>query len=492
MKKIVCLALGIAATAPAALAVDLPEGFDSAVKTAMEKWHAPGLGLAIVEDGEILLSRGYGIKSVLNNNQVDEHTLFQAGSTTKAFASMALAMLADDGKVKWDDPVIKHVPELDLNEDYVEKNLTIRDVLSHRSGVSQLSNINVFLSESLPEAWEMLPNNPQQTSFRQAWDYNNTIFALSGLVVEKVSGKPFHEFVKERILDPLGMTETLLLDADVKARKNRAEAHRYIDGQFYQIEYPYIEFSQSAGMINSTPSDMSKWLRFLANGGMVGDKRLVSEAAMSEMFAPQMLMDPSAIYPAAATLDHSYFSYGLAWFVYDYKGEKIVMHTGSIDGMSAINAIIPGKKAGVYAFINADHIEYRHALMYTVLDILLDNPAEDWSEKLYAVYHVDENQQQKACPAFSEAALADLPGNYTLPGLFPLTIAKVEDGFTATLGVNTSKVTVTRESCLKVHDTENPELPGSNYLQPVLNDAGALTTVKFSGLPFAKEAPAEY
>ncbi len=344
MKKTVCLALAIAATIPTAFAGDLPDGFDAAVTTAMDKWHAPGLGLAIVKDGEILLSRGYGIKSVTTGNPVDEHTLFQAGSTTKAFASMALAMLVDEGKVKWDDPVIKHVPELNLHEDYVEKNLTIRDVLSHRSGVSQLSNINVFLSESLPEAWKMLPNNPQQTSFRQAWDYNNTIFALSGLVVEKVSGKPFHEFVRERILEPLGMTETLLLDADVKARKNRAEAHRYIDGKFYQIEYPYIEYSQSAGMINSTPSDMAKWLRFLANGGTVGDRRLVSEAAMVEMFAPQMLMDPNTIYPAAATLDHSYFSYGLAWFVYDYKGEKIVMHTGSIDGMSAINAIIPGKR----------------------------------------------------------------------------------------------------------------------------------------------------
>jgi len=487
MKKIVCLALAVAASAPTAFAGDLPQDFDASVTAAMEKWHAPGLGLAIVKDGEVLLSRGYGIKSVLTNNPVDEHTVFQAGSTTKAFASMALALLVDEGKVGWDDPIIKHVPELDLHEDYVEKNMTIRDVLSHRSGVSQLSNINVFLSKSLPDAWKMLPNNPQQTSFRQAWDYNNTIFALSGLVVEKVSGKPFHEFVKDRILDPLGMTETLLLDAEVEARKNRAEAHRYVDGKFYQIEYPYIEYSQSAGMINSTPSDMAKWLSFLANGGMAGDKRLVSEAAMKEMFAPQMLMDPGMVYPAAKTLDHSYFAYGLAWFVYDYKGEKIVMHTGSIDGMSAINAIIPGKKAGVYAFINADHIEYRHAMMYTVLDILLDNPAEDWSEKLYAVYHSKDSQEAAACPVFSEAALADLPGEYTLPGLFPLTIDKADGGFMATLGVNTSKLSVTSEGCLKIHDSDNPELPSTNYLQPVLNDSGALTQVKFSGLPMSKK-----
>lgn len=486
MKKIVCLALAISAITPAASAGDLPKDFDASVTAAMEKWHAPGLGLAIVRDGEVLLSRGYGIKSVLTNKAVDEHTLFQAGSTTKAFASMALAMLVDEGKVKWDDPIIKHVPELDLHEDYVEKNLTIRDALSHRSGVSQLSNINVFLSESLPEAWKMLPNNPQQTSFRQTWDYNNTIFALSGLVVEKVSGKPFHEFVKERILAPLGMTETLMLDAEVEARKNRAEAHRYVDGKFYQIEYPYIEYSQSAGMLNSTPSDMAKWVRFLANGGVAGGKRLVSEAAMHEMFAPQMLMDPGMVYPAAKTLDHSYFAYGLAWFVYDYKGEKIVMHTGSIDGMSAITAIIPGKKAGVYAFINADHIEYRHAVMYRVLDILLDNPAEDWSEKLYAVYHGKDKPAEKACPAFSEAALAALPGGYSLPGLFPLQIEKVDKGFVATLGVNTSKITVTSEGCLKVHNSDNPDLPSANYLQPVLADDGALKQVKFSGLPFTK------
>ena len=144
----------------------------------------------------------------------------------------------------------------------------------------------------------------------------------------------------------------------------------------------------------------------------------------------------------------------------------------------------------MYAFINADHIEYRHAMMYTVLDILLDNPAEDWSEKLYAVYHSKDKQEKKACPAFSEAALADLPGNYTLPGLFPLTIATADNGFTATLGVNTSKVSITSEGCLKVHDTENPELPSSDYLQAVLN-GDAVTTVKFSGLTFTKEAPTE-
>lgn len=151
---------------------------------------------------------------------------------------MALAMLVDEGKIKWHDPIKKYIPELEFKDKYVEENITIIDALSHRSGISGLTNINIFTSKDLNVAVKMLALNDQAAGFRAKWDYNNMTFALSGMVVERVSGMQFHQFVSERILEPLGMKNTLMRDEEVKNSKNRAEAHQYYQGQTYQIGYP--------------------------------------------------------------------------------------------------------------------------------------------------------------------------------------------------------------------------------------------------------------
>ena len=257
--------------------VGLPADFEANVLRDMEKWHAPGMGLTIVKDGKTLIAKGFGVKSVKSKKPVLPNTVFQAGSTSKAFASMALAMLADDGKLNWTDTVKKHLPELKIKDKYVEENLTIEDALTHRSGVSGISNLNMFMARDLPDAVALLADTEQTAGFRTEWAYNNTTFGLSGLIVARISGMPYHEFVKKRILEPLGMHDTLMLDDEVKARDNRAEAHQYFEGTQYEIPYPYIEYSQSAGMMNSTPQDMEKWLKFLLAGGKWQGKQLVSE-----------------------------------------------------------------------------------------------------------------------------------------------------------------------------------------------------------------------
>ena len=466
---------------------ELPANFDETIKAEMEKWHAPGLGLTIVKDGKTILAKGYGVKSISTKKPVDKNTVFQAGSTTKAFAAMAIAMLIDDGKVQWDDPIIKHIPEFKMVNDYVLNNLTIRDALRHTSGVAQLSNINMFIGESLPKAWQLMAHNKQQASFRHNHDYNNTTFALSGRVVERVSGKPFHEFVRDRILTPLGMNDTLMLDEEVKKAKNRSEAHQHFEGKDYEIGYPYIEFSQSAGMMNSTPNDMSKWAKFLLAGGVWQGERLVSEKLIKQMMSPQILISPSSNYPAAASYDHNYYAYGLAWFAHDYKGQKVAMHTGSIAGMSAIFGLIPAENIGVYVFINSDHIEYRHALMYKVFDILSGHKGEDWSEKLWALYHPEKTndaaETSKDHPALGPQ---DLEGTYTLDGSFPLTIELEGDKLTASLGVAQVELQRLDNNSFNIIDPDTAHIPMQNTLGIKLNEGGDVIGVELGGLPFKK------
>ena len=464
----------------------LPSDFDEVVMRDMEKWHAPGLGLAIVKDGETILAKGYGVKSFKTNEAVNENTLFQAGSTTKAFAAMSIAMLIDQGKANWDDPIIKHIPEFKMSDPYVQQNLTIRDALSHRSGVGALSNINMFIGEDLDETIDLMASVDQQASFRQEWDYNNTTFALSGEVVERISGVPFHQFVRDNILTPLGMNDTFMLDEEVRTHPNRAQAHQHYDGHDYEIPYPYIEYTKSAGMMNSTPVDMTKWMKFLLADGVWDGERLVSSEHIKEMMTPQILLSPEKIYPAAASYDHNYYSYGLAWFVHDYKGQKLAMHTGSIDGMVAIIGVMPEKNVGVYVFINSDHIEYRHALMYSVLDILLENEKSDWSDKLYQVYHPEntETPDEMEYPAVDQE---DLVGDYTLAGSYPLSIVVENGKLKAKTGILEIDLSRQDDNRFVASSPDTQHIPWKRYLGVELDENGKLAHVTLNGLTYIKQ-----
>lgn len=468
-------------------AQDLPDNFDEMVVADMEKWHAPGLGLAIVKDGKTILTKGYGVKSFETNDPVNENTLFQAGSTTKAFVSMSLAMLVDEGKVAWGDPVIKHVPEFKMKDKYVQNHLSIADALSHSSGVSQISNLNMFYGEDIGETWALMANIGQQDSFRGSWDYNNTTFALAGRVIERVSGKKLHEFIKERILAPLGMDDTHLLDHDVFSDQNRAEAHQYFEGVSHQIPYPLIEYSQAAGMINSTPVDMAKWMEFLLAEGMWEGEQLVSAERIKEMMEPQILLSPGDIYPAAASYSHNYYSYGLAWFVHDYKGHKIAMHTGSIDGMIAIIAVVPEQKMGVYVYINSDHIEYRHALMNTVMDIVLDLPRTNWSDKLYPVYHPEEETSDEETETFPAISPDDLLGRYELEGSYPLMIFDDNGVLMGRFGIQEIEITRAEDNSYLFINPAARDFSSERVLNIETGDNAQVSGITINGYRYDKQ-----
>ncbi len=366
--------------------------FDQYVAHAARDWHVPGLAIAVVKDDSLVFAKGYGVIEIGKPAAATEHTRFAIGSTTKAMTAAALAMLVDEGKLHWDDRVIDYLPDLRLYDPYVTRELTVRDLLTHRTGLPGVDLLWAIPQNSytMPEMIRRLRYVKPASSFRSEWEYNNVVYAIGGLLVERLSGMPWQTFVSTRIFAPLGMTESVPLVADIIGKPNVAKPHDLVNDTVRVVPLRTTDVIAPAGSVWSSVADMSKWMRFVLDSGRIGTQRLIKPATFNEMIAPQ-IRAPMAEYPALELARPHFFNYGLGWFVQDYNGETVWMHTGSIDGMSAIIGLIPARRLGVYVLANLDHAELRHALMYKVFDLYNTDAAysgnqRDWSTDLKALF----------------------------------------------------------------------------------------------------------
>jgi CubicO group peptidase (beta-lactamase class C family) len=353
--------------------------FDRYVAKAARDWNVPGMA------DELVFAKGYGVIEIGKPAPANEHTRFAIGSTTKAMTSMALAMLVDEGKVHFDDHVSLYLPELQLYDPYVTRELTIRDLLTHRTGLPGADAFWSRWTTTTPEIIRRLRYLKPTASFRAKWQYNNVLYALTGTIVERVSGMPWETFIRTRIFGPLGMTESIPLVAKTVGQPNVAVPHNRFGDSVRVVPVHSTDDIAPAGSVWSSVSDMSKWMRFILDSGRVGTKRLVTPATFSELVAPQ-IRAPMSEYPALTVSRPNFFSYALGWFVQDYEGETVWMHTGSIDGMCALIGLIPSRRMGVYILENLDHAELRHALMYKAFDLYNGRPARDWSAELMPLF----------------------------------------------------------------------------------------------------------
>jgi CubicO group peptidase (beta-lactamase class C family)/alpha-beta hydrolase superfamily lysophospholipase len=360
---------------------------DRYVAAAARDWHVPGLAIAVVRNDSLVFAKGYGVLEMGKAAPATEHTRFAIGSTTKAMTAVALAMLVDEGKLRWDDRVIDYVPDFRLYDPYATRELTIRDLLTHRSGLPATDMLWAIPENEYtqPEMIRRLRFVQPSSSFRSQWEYQNVVYAIGGFIVERVSGMPWATFVENRIFAPLGMTETVPLVSRLAGKPNVATPHAEIHDTLRVVPIRSTDAVAAAGSVWSSVSDMSKWMRFMLDSGRVGDKRLISTAAFSEIIAPQMRA-PMQEYPALSLARPKFLSYAFGWFVQDYHGHTVWMHTGSIDGMSAIIGLLPEERVGVYVLENLDHAELRHALMYKVFDLYTGASARDWSADLKTLF----------------------------------------------------------------------------------------------------------
>ena len=384
LRAIPALMVCLAGSAAAQRAPDFA-AFDRYVEKAARDWNAVGLAVAVVKGDSVVFAKGYGDIEIGKSARVNEHTRFAIGSTTKAMTSAALAMLVDEGKLRWDDKVIDYIPELRLSDAYATRELTIRDVLMHRSGLPGMDLIWTIDANTPPfaEMMRRLRYVQPNSSFRSTWEYNNVVYAIGGAVIERVSGMSWDAFIRTRIFVPLGMTESEALVSQIIGKANVAVPHASIRDTVRAVPIKTTDGVAPAGSVWSSVSDMSKWIRFVLDSGRIGSRRLISVANFRELVTPQIRAD-MATYPALELSTPRFFSYGLGWFVQDYQSKLVWMHTGSINGMSAILGLLPQDRVGVFVLGNLDHIELRHALMYKVFDMYSGGSARDWIRPGYA------------------------------------------------------------------------------------------------------------
>jgi CubicO group peptidase (beta-lactamase class C family) len=354
----------------------------------------------VVKDGAVIFAKGYGVRGVGHSDAVDTHTLFAIGSTTKAITAAAIGMLVDEKRLGWDDPVTKHLPWFALKDPQVTREVTIRDLLTHRAGLPNADYL--WYGQATPgrTILDRLRLVEPAYAVRSSFIYQNIMYAAAGAVVEAASGMPWERFIEARIFKPLGMTDSIATAATLESQPNRAMPHFIIGGAVERIDNASVDGVAPAGSIWSGVDDMAKWVRLLLAEGVVsgpfGEQRLLSRETVSELFRPQTLVTKQAFYPTAELTLPNWTTYGLGWFQQDYGGFKVDFHTGSIDGMVAICGLIRSRGIGVYILSNLDHAELRHALMLTAFDRLLGRPARDWSADVRALYARLERETEEA------------------------------------------------------------------------------------------------
>ena len=392
MKLIVALALA-ALSLP--LAAAPPADFDARVESMRAKIGVPGLAIAIVENGEATLARGYGVSKLGAAERVDGDTIFPTGSTGKAFTVAALATLVDAGKISWDDKVTDRLPGFQMYDSWVTREMTIRDLLVHRSGLGLGAGDLLMVprgSYSRAEAVRRLRFIKPATSFRSAYAYDNVLYMVAGQLIEAVTGQTWEDYVREHVLLPAGMSKSTS-DSDRRfATVNRAYPHarpgRVRGTGPLQLLDERDELGRAAapaGGLAISANDMAKWLVLqLAHGKLPNGERLFSEAAHAAMWKPEVLQ-PTGPLPEPLKLAEPMFqAYALGWGVRDYRGVKIITHGGAVLGFQSVVTLIPSKNIGFAIEINSEDGEIVLGLMYELLDHYLGFDRNDWPEKYSA------------------------------------------------------------------------------------------------------------
>ncbi len=396
--------------ADAALARQL----DAYTAQALRDWNGVGLAISVVKDGRVVFAKGYGVRELGKPGAVDSATLFAIGSTTKAMTAAAMGMLVDEGKVRWDDPVTNYLPGFQLRDPYITREITVRDLLTHRAGLPNADYLWYGSANSTAEILRRVKFVEPAYSLRSSFIYQNVMYAAAGQIIAAVSGQPWDQFVRTRIFVPLHMDRTVPLLSQAATAPNVASPHDRVDDTLRVIANASVDPVASAGSVWSSVWDMAKWMRFILDSGRVDGKALLKPATFAELLKPQTMVPPGQFYPSAQLTRPHWMTYGLGWFQQDYNGRAVDFHTGSIDGMVAIIGLIPDERLGVYVLGNADHIELRHALMLKVFDLWGPPKASprDWSNELRTLY---ANQRAQAIAATKAAEAKRVTG--TKPSL---------------------------------------------------------------------------
>ena len=432
--------------APATLAAgqDPLAGLDETIQEMMEDWRVPGVGIAIVQGDEITYARGFGVKRIDGSDPVDENTIFAIGSSSKAFTAAAIAMLVDEERLSWDDRVVDHLPTFQLSDPYITRNIRIRDLMSHNTGLLRGDRIWYASGLTRTEILDRVRHQPVTYPLRSTFQYNNTTWIAAGEVIKAVSGMSWDDFVAARIFRPLGMARSTTLIGPLARLDNVAEPHiETPDGELMAVPYRDIDNAGPAGSINSSVMQVAQWVRLQLALGEYEGERLISEAAVNEMHTGQMFIRPeglwSVVFPAS-----DFLLYGLGWFLTDYRDIKMVSHGGNIDGMTALVVMVPERDYGWVILTNLNGANgFTSALTHHLVDRLEGVEQLPWNEMMKETFAELEEQARAQARQVEEGRvegtsptlpLAEYAGTYKSDMYGEIVVTEEDGGLRATFG----------------------------------------------------------
>ncbi|MCF8236174.1 MAG: serine hydrolase [Bacteroidales bacterium] len=367
---------------------------DTFYERAVQEWDVPGMAVAIVKDDSVLLAKGYGLKDINTGEKVNASTLFPIASITKSFTAAGLGILVDEGEISWDDKVREYLPWFEVINPYVSSNVTIRDLLSHRSGLKTFSGDLLWYGTdySREEVVRRAKHLEPAYGFREHYGYSNIMFITAGEIIEVVSGMSWDEFMEEHFFDPLDMDRTVTSTDDLQDMPNVTTPHTTFEGETIAIDFLNWDNIGGAGAIISSVDEMTAWLELNLNKGVYEDDTIFSEEVIQELWKPHTIQDVSPFSLAFFPSTH-FKAYGLGWAMFDYHGKKVLNHSGGYDGIISQMALVPEEKLGMIFLTNKNAYLILPA-MYQTLDAFLTDDSTDWSQALQPIKQYMDRQEE--------------------------------------------------------------------------------------------------
>lgn len=356
-------------------------GFDQYVEKVMADWKILGIAVAVISDGKVVLQKGYGLRDVEKKLPVTPKTIFPIASITKSFTVSTLSTLVDDGVIEWDRPVREYLPGFRMYDPVATERMTPRDLVTHRSGLPRHDWLWYNSTFTRKQMFERLRYLEPSRDFRSTYQYNNLMYMTAGYLTGEMTGGTWENAVRKAIFEPVGMTRSSFSVADVKKsddfslsyERNRVAKQEVVK----QVDFSIVDEMGPTGSINSSLEDMTNYLLMHVNGGRLNGKQVISTANVLDMQSPHMVTPAAVIWP-----ELSHVNYGMGFFINSYRGNKMVYHSGNLDGFSLLLSMLPSKKAGVIVLTNLSSNPVTSILTYNVYDRLLGLDEVPWNTRL--------------------------------------------------------------------------------------------------------------
>lgn len=466
---------------------------DRIMTESLKVWDVPGAAIVVVQGDEVVYLKGFGVKAISKPDAVTPDTLFAIGSTSKAFTTAAMAALVDDGKMAWNDPVRKHLPGFRLADPLANESVTMRDIVTHRTGLIRHDLLWYGSPWSRDEIIRRIGFVPLSFPLRTDFQYQNIMYLAAGEAVGRTAGSSWEEFVQARLFEPLGMKTANFSVSEVINVEDRATPHQKANEKTIQIPWRNIDNIAPAGSINASAAELANWIKLHLNEGRVGGKQVISAANINEMHMPQMVVRIEGRWKLFfGEPETTQLSYGLGWFISSYRGHKLVGHGGSIDGFRAQIQLAPAAKIGVAVLANLGNTQLPEAVAYQVIDRMLGLEPRDWNKRLSEESKKLEAEGAAAVKARFDRrvpntrpslALAEYAGEYEDPGYGVATVAIEGDALVLRWSFARLKLEHFH------YDTFTPGRTGAmagEMIQFYLNPDGKADSMIFQGVRFRR------